>query len=94
MDIQVKTKFNIGQEVYVCNQTRHFIMGEYKTKFIPMNIPLVITQIMICVDAKHSSVQYHLFGNNNIKYSYSENLLFDSFEDVTEWCNKQNKLHE
>lgn len=76
MDINIKTKFNIGDAVYV---------AEAYYELYACKEPRIITDILFCGNARHTSVRYELTHNGDSDV-VPETWVFGSYEDCTKWC--------
>lgn len=82
MDIQIKTKFNIGDNVYSCNKHSQFYNGAYIDLYCPSSNPYKVTGINILHRADGTKVYYTCYPNKE----YSEEVLFNSLEEAQQWC--------
>ena len=85
MEIKVNTKFDIGQEVFVCKETIKFKDGDFVDAYTPVADSYKIIGIVITYNNK---------GDININYSigavaflFPETRVFSSFEEAEKWCN-------
>lgn len=81
MDINIRTKYNIGDTVYVA-------INYYE--YYPQKIPYIITDISVKVNEQHSIIAYSIKQDGCID-CVSEEWLFDTYEECTNWCKKQNQ---
>lgn len=79
MDLNIKTKFDVGQTVYKCKPDTHFVEGKYVTEWIADETPCVIESIRIRVYNDDISVKYRLVG---FPKSFREKHLYSSLEEI------------
>ena len=81
MEINISTKYNIGDKVYV---------AECYYDYYPQQIPYTITDLLIKVDDKRIALIYEI-EQNGMTDSVPEEWIFDTYAECTKWCEKQNK---
>ena len=81
MDINITTKYNIGDEVYVAD---HFY------DYIPLRTPFIITDVLITIDSHKRTIRYMVEQNGCVD-SVPEEWIFDTYAECTKWCEKHNK---
>jgi hypothetical protein len=80
MNINITTKYNIGDKVYVA--------GCYYD-YYPQQIPHIVTDILIKVDDERIILRYEIEQNGVIEF-VPEELMFATYAECTKWCEKQN----
>ena len=80
MELTVKTKFNIGDVVYVID---HYY------ELYARKEPRIITDIFICGNTKHIGVRYELTGNGDTDV-IPEEWVFATYEECVKWCKDHN----
>ena len=80
MEFTVKTKFNIGDVVYIA---KHYY-DLYACKE-----PRIITDILFCGNARFMNIRYELAYNGSTEI-LPETWVFGSYEDCTKWCEEYN----
>lgn len=82
MDINIKTKYNIGDIVYI---------PEHYEEFFPSK-PLTIISISVKVLPDVIYTEYEVCGG---EFEYcekaSEDCIFLTYEECTKWCDNHNK---
>ena len=81
MDINIQTKYNIGDMVYVAN---HFY------DYYPQKNPYVITDISIKINTQQIVTRYFIEQDGCID-SVPEEWIFATYAECTKWCEEQNK---
>lgn len=84
MEIKVNTKFNIGQEVYICYKDSYFINGEFKSVYVPDTNPKVINKIFII---QKTNTVHILYSCKDDIQQYTEDKVFETLEEAQKWCN-------
>lgn len=84
MDIQIKTKFDIGQEVYTCYKSVYFKDGDFVDTFVPDKEPRTIKSVTILKEAYHTNILYSFVNKN----SCLEDMVFNTLEEAQKWCDK------
>ena len=80
MNINITTKFNIGDTVYTIER--------YEDYFPNKNS---LTIIGICVDVDNTELETSYYvSERGIIYSAPEYKLFTSYQECTKWCNEHN----
>lgn len=85
MNVNVKTKFNVGDEVWVS--------GYFHDTFFPSKHSLKISEINIEIDASQLIIYYLVtmdYGGLTTIDKYSENACFSTYEECTKWCDEHN----
>jgi len=82
MDINIQTKFNIGDKVWV--------PGLYY-EWYPMKNRYFITHIDIEIDSNDYQIFYIMKNENNSGQRYPDRLCFDSYDECEQWCMENNK---
>ena len=85
MNLNIKTKFKVGQEVYICKPDWPFIEGKYVMKYIPDPQPYNITSIRVHVYDNYTSIYYRLDGHPK---SFKEKWVYESLDEATAACNQ------
>ncbi len=80
MNINVTTKFNIGDKVYMIER--------YEDYFPNKNV-LTIKGISFDVDHDKQEIRYYVSAYGRI-HSVPEHKLFTSYEECTIWCDEHN----
>jgi hypothetical protein len=80
MDINITTKYSIGDEVYV---------ADCYYDYYPQITPYIITDILITVNNK-VVVRYRI-ERDGCSNSVPEEWIFETYAECTKWCEKQNK---
>lgn len=83
MEIKVNTKFDIGQEVFICKETIEFKDGYFVNIYIPITEPYKVTGITV-VYKDHPSIRYSVSA---VQALFPESRVFSSLEEATKWCN-------
>ena len=81
MDFNISTKYDIGNKVYI---------AELYDKYVSSN-GLTVTTIEIEISANKTKVVYYLNDGDNYKGYYTEEVLFETYEDCTKWCEEHNE---
>lgn len=81
MNINISTKFNIGDTVYI---------PELYEDFFPNPKPQTVHGISVDADSKGVKIRYYIGGECRIN-SMPERWLFSSYEECTKWCEENNK---
>lgn len=79
MDLNIKTKFDVGQTVYKCKPDTHFVEGKYVTEWIADETPQVVKSIRIHIYGDRISIYYRLEG---FPKSFKEKHLYSSLEEI------------
>ena len=79
MDINIKTKYNIGDTVYI---------PECYEEFFPSK-PFKVTGVLMKVSTNTTLIQYQL-QSNEYEETVAEQQVFSTYEDCTKWCNNHN----
>ena len=81
MKIEIETRFNIGDLVYV-----HGFDGEI---FRPREKPLEVQSFRLDYNSNtHKIIVYYNLDDDWL--GYSESACFASYEECEQWCDKQN----
>lgn len=81
MDFNITTKYDLGDSVYI---------AELYDEYMPSK-ELTVTTIEFSISTNKTKVVYYLNEGDGYKGYYSEDALFATCADCTEWCEKQNK---
>lgn len=85
MDINVSTKFNIGDEIYLG-------VLYYDSIFRPEGI-YTVRSIKVCTNLEHQNIEYELMAHVDEGIyigTCSEDRCFSTKEECQKWCDKQN----
>lgn len=82
MDINIKTKFNIGDKVYcfTCYDGIHSAI----------NCAYEIVDIEVCIKTKPIIYYDVRMTDLSMVGSYAEDRLFATYDECVQWCNKHN----
>lgn len=83
MDLNIKTKFYVGQEVFICKPEWPFVEGKFVLKYVPDPQPYRITSIRIHHYSDYTSIYYRLDGHQK---SFKEKWIYSSVEEAAN-CN-------
>jgi hypothetical protein len=81
MHFNIITKYDLGDYVYI---------AEFYDEYIPSK-ELTVATIEFSVSANKTKVVYYLNDGDDYKGYYSEEMLFATCAECTEWCDKHNK---
>ena len=85
MEIKINTKYNIGQEVFVCKQTTKFKNGDFIDVYTPVVDSHKIIGIVITYNSKGDiNISYYVGA---VAFLFPESRVFSSFEEAEKWCN-------
>lgn len=79
MDLNITTKFNVGQTVYKRKPAYRFIEGQNVIVWEPDETPYIVKSVRIHVHEEYTSVYYRLDG---IQKSVKEKHLYSSLEEM------------
>lgn len=79
MELNIKTKFDVGQKVYIYQKDIAFRDGDFISVYTPDPTPYQITSIRTHTYNDYQSIYYRLDGH---KHSFREDKLFESLEDM------------
>lgn len=82
MDINIKTKYNIGDLVYTA--------GLYHELY-PISNPYIIKNILVNGNINKICINYEIEQNRCIE-RISESWLFPTYAECTKWCEEHNKI--
>lgn len=82
MDINIQTRFNIGDEVWV-----PYLYHDW----YPLKCRYIITHIDIQIDSKSYRIFYTIKNENNSGQRYPDRMCFGSYEECKQWCDQENK---
>lgn len=85
MNINVETKFNVGDEVWVAD---YFYDTVYPSKHT-----FKVSEINIEIDASQLIIYYWVTmdaGDCKTIDKYSESVCFSTYEECTKWCDEHN----
>lgn len=82
MDLSIKTKYNIGQEVYIPKKDIVFYKGSFINTLIPDTTPYKIVSIKIRIQST-LTIYYYL---NNKQDAIIEDKVFESLESLEKYC--------
>lgn len=80
MNINVKTKFNVGQEVFICTPEYHFKEGKHIVVYTPDPQPYRVTSIRIHTYNDYTSIYYRLDGHSK---SFKEKWIHKTLEEAS-----------
>lgn len=80
MEFTIKTKFNIGDTVYV---------AEHYYELYACKEPHIVTDILINGNPRHISIRYETMCNGNIE-RFPEGWIFATYEECAKWCEEHN----
>ena len=83
MEIKINTKFDIGQEVFVCKRDIQFKDGVFVDNYIAEPVAKKISNILIQYEMKNIDIMYSFFGSTNY---ISETMVFPTLEKAKKWC--------
>lgn len=81
MHFDIITKYDLGDNVYI---------AEFYDEYMPSE-KLTVTTIEFSVSADKTKVVYYLNDGDDYKGYYSEEALFATCEECTEWCEEHNR---
>lgn len=81
MKFSGETKFNVGDTVY----TAYLYHDLYAIKE-----PYVVSDIIVTIDNRGTKIAYRL-NHDGYTERVPEEWLFNTYEECTKWCDKQNK---
>lgn len=82
MSINIQTKFNIGDKVWIPNH--------YHSWF-PMKEAYTVFNIDVNIDAQNQRVFYIIKDDNGNTERYPSKLCFKSYDECKQWCEINNK---
>ena len=82
MDININTKFNVGDTVYI---------ADHYYDFYPINEPGTIKNILIDGDINKIRIDYEI-EQDIFVVRVPEEWTFDSYAQCTKWCEEHNKI--
>ena len=80
MNINITTKFNIGDTVYVT---------ELYEDYFPNQTPQTVKGVAIDIDDNNTMVRYYV-GNGRRIDSMREDYIFNTYEECAAWCDAHN----
>lgn len=83
MEINISTKFTVGQEVFICRPDWHFVEGKYVSNYIPDPQPYKITSVRVHVYNDYTSVYYRLDGHTK---PFKEKWIHETVEEAEKAC--------
>jgi hypothetical protein len=83
MELNIKTTFDVGQEVFICKPEWPFIEGKFVMKYVPDPQSYRITSIRTHTYEDYTSVYYRLDGHTK---SFKEKWIHATYEDAVK-CN-------
>lgn len=83
MELNIQTKFNVGQEVFICKPEWPFVEGKYVLQYVPDPQPYRIISVRTHTYADYTSVYYRLDGHQK---SFKENWIYATLDDAVN-CN-------
>lgn len=84
MDINISTKFNPGDIVY--------IVDSYDDNWHAIKEGFEVRGIQVSIRKGKSRIDYELKADfNGYQPSYNEQWCFTTYEDAVAWCNQHNK---
>ena len=86
MQIVINSKYEIGQQVYLCNTKLKFKKGEFVNISVPNLNPFTITSIRVHQHPHTQSIYYRLDG---LQRSIREDQVFESIEAPKQFCHEQ-----
>lgn len=81
MNINIQTKFNVGDMVYV---------ADLYHDFYPQKEPYLITDLRLKANINHSYIRYEV-QRDDVVQLVPEEWIFATYADCTKWCDKRNK---
>ena len=81
MKININTKYNIGDTVYV---------ADHYYDFYPISTPGIIENILIDGDINKIRIDY-IIQQDIFTVSVPEEWVFPSYAECTKWCEEHNK---
>lgn len=81
MDIEVSTKFNIGDSVYF----PEFLYGEYYS-----SMQYIVRGVRLIFDADKMMIEYTVQCGDST-YDLIESMCFRSYDECKEWCTNRNQ---
>lgn len=88
MNINLTTKYDLGQKVYMCKTALDFSRGYFIDVMVPDSTPYTITSIRTHNYPGYASIYYRLDGKQE---SYREDKLFRTMEEVQAYCDANTK---
>ena len=84
MNININTKYNIGDTVYVA--------WCYNGEFVPEIQPYVINTVYTYTKNENIKISYGIVDNNDgLEMEIPEDACFRSYAKCTKWCEEHNK---
>jgi hypothetical protein len=81
METFIKTKFNIGDTVYI---------ADHYYDFYANSAPCLITDVLIDINSRRTRISYEV-EQADFTYRIPEEWAFASYEDCAQWCDARNK---
>ena len=83
MEIKINTKYNIGQEVFICKRDVQFKDGTFIDHYIVEPVTKTISNILIRYEPEHIDIMYSFSGSSNYT---PETMIFPTLEEAKKWC--------
>lgn len=80
MKIDIETKFNIGDMVYI---------ADHYYDLYPQQEPFIITDILININGHSTLIRYDAECNNG-SCRVPEEWVFKTYAECTKWCEEHN----
>ena len=80
MKIEIETKFNIGDTIYV---------AEHHYEMYPCKEPRIIKDILIRWNSHQAHIEYETMCSGGIERR-PETWTFKTYAECTKWCEEQN----
>ena len=81
MSINIQTKFNIGDKVWIPNHCHNWF---------PIREAYTVFNIEVSIDAQSQRVFYIIKNDNGNTERYPSRLCFKSYDECKQWCDKDN----
>jgi hypothetical protein len=80
MEISVKTKYNVGDVVYIADCYYDFYANHE---------PYVVKDVIIDINTHRTRIQYEV-EQKYTSYRVSEAMTFSTYAQCAKWCNEHN----
>ena len=81
MKLSIKTKFNIGDTVYIAEC--------YEDYWFAYKNPFIVSDILISANSRIMHISYEI-QQDNFTHRVPESWAFSTYEECAKWCKKQN----
>jgi hypothetical protein len=80
MEITIKTKYNVGDVVYI---------ADHYYDFYAYRKPYIIKDVLIDVNSRRTYIQYEV-EQDGTTYRSPEHWTFTTYEECAKWCEEHN----